>query len=187
MSKPVYIVEFIPEPGSIISTIIKAFVPTGFSHTGIRVGNTYYEVDPTKGHTYNKFDLTDNCCDYLKKNGYRMQFYKLGDLPDDVCMKIEIWWDIRLKTQVPFSALRLITMPIDIARQKIYTLQYKLTGHVTKTFFDILVPNADTCISAVDKSLVAAGIDLRPDLSETQSYPGLLSERIRDNRVYFPC
>lgn len=187
MGTPIYIAEYLPEKGSIISALINAFVPTGYSHTALRVGKILYEVDPTKGKTYNKFDLSENCCDYLMKWGSRIHFYWIGDYDDSTIQKIEIWWDFRLKSQPAFSILRLLTMPFDIARRKIYELQFKLTGRPTQTLFDLLLPNNDTCIAAVDKSLKAAGIDLRPDLSENMSYPGLLSERFRGNKVQFIC
>lgn len=184
---PIYIVEFKAEPGSLISTLIKPFVPDGFTHTGLRVGNLYYEVDPTKGKVYNVFDLTDPCCDYLKKNGHRMEFYKLGEFDDITCFKIENWWDVRIKSQPPFSYLRFLTFPIDIARRKFYELKFRLTGKATKTIFDALCPSAEVCSTAVDKSLSVAGLDILPCLDSQMAYPGSLSLGIRDKRVYFEC
>ena len=183
---PVYIVEWLPSPG-IISAVINAFVPTGRSHTGIMIGKCYYELDPTRGHNYNLFDFTDPCCNYLKKNGKYMEFYLLGEYDDDTIAKIRGWWVEKLLKQPGFSVLRFLTFPIDIARQKFYELQFKITGKPTKTIFDTLLPNNEVCSTAVADSLRIAGIDPRPDLSDSVVYPGLLSEDIRDKRVYFPC
>ena len=187
MGTAIYIGECRPEKGSLLSELAAHFVPTGYTHTVLRVGNVLYEVDLTKGRTYNKFDLTDNCCDYLKKWGYRIDFFKIGEYDDETIRKITAWWDEKLKKQPIFNFLRFITYPIDIPRLKYFEWKYRKTGKPEQTLFDLLAPNSNTCIAAVDKSLKAGGIDLRPDLTENQSYPGLLSEPFRNNKTEFIC
>lgn len=176
-SPNVFILEF--KNDSWISKIIKVVTGHPYSHTGMYISDTFYELDGM-GVNYKK---SKKKLATIQKNPLVDVFAVDKKFTKKQLEKMHLWWKKKIDLKKEYGYEKLISMIFFIPLKPFFKWYYRKTRKPFKISF---LKKSDVCSIAVDKCLKEGGYDIFPEYGESYSaYPGLFAQLLKNNLIKF--